>query len=1061
MQTNKMTAVRRALLWSAGLRPGILLFFAPLLLCSFALNASAAWMSFSFTNSDNTTPYTNYSKLYKVDDTDNGKSVIPQGLPMRITPAADGRFTNQLAFGNWFVTNNALHGAIKFRAPQDAGPTVYFFLDPGVIISGPGYNVTLVMPGGTNGPLTQNQITNALGYLPATPAQFYLLSTNDIDAGRITGVLIITNMTGDAWGLSNLNAANLVGASAFALTVSNNVVTSSNALGTATAAVQTYATGVSNNVVTEHTYAIGVSNVAAGGSSGFALAVSNNVVTSSNALGTATAAVQTYATGVSNNVVTEHTYAVGVSNVAAGGSSGFALAVSNNVVTTSNANAGASAAVQTYATGVSNNVVTEHTYAVGVSNVAAGGSSGFALAVSNNVVTTSNANAGASAAVQTYATGVSNNVVTEHTYAVGVSNNVVTTSNSNAGASAAVQTYATGVSNNVVTEHTYAVGVSNVAAGGSSGFALAVSNNVVTTSNSNAGASAAVQTYATGVSNNVVAEHTYAVGVSNNVVTTSNANTTASAAVQTYATGVSNNVVTEHTYAVGVLNNVVTTSNANAAASAATQATFNASLATFFVSSTNVLVSTNAGTATAKGIWAWNGAVYTNHETLAYRSFVGGQWSTYTNGIELYRGTNGAALGVTDTPIVGAGPGPGFYVGGYFSVNGYVNTAISTNGAVVFQNTAATFKQFASDNGLVYSDGAGILHAYNLVAAGTFSSANGQFLIDLFGNVTAPSFSGTGTNLTGLNPTNMVSGSLPATVTNTGPVLPAQIYGAVSNAVTATTASNVINLPASFGSTVTNGNLVIVGQTNLVISNLKATQINFSSAADNLTLDHVQVGSFPQIDCVTFNGSKYTVVNDSTFAGCWDVDAGLTGPSVWNNDTIILSDVSAPNYSAGMHAHMISATNSTLTLNGGSVDMTSGVSSNFFTANGANVVNALIEIPTGFSTNFVGRIYGTAFNHTQAAGSVPIQAIYNPDGATNIFGWYFDNGVLTFLNGTNVYKPYNPANQTFTGSGAGLTNVPPAAISGGWTGIVTNWQSTVFSNRLYYSGGVVTNVTYP
>ena len=52
----------------------------------------------------------------------------------------------------------------------------------------------------------------------------------------------------------------------------------------------------------------------------------------------------------------------------------------------------------------------------------------------------------------------------------------------------------------------------------------------------------------------------------------------------------------------------------------------------------------------------------------------------------------------------------------------------------------------------------------------------------------------------------------------------------------------------------------------------------------------------------------------------------------------------------------------------------------------------------------------------------------------------------------------------FTGNGAGLTNIPPTGISGvaaGYSGIVTNWQNTTYSNRLYYCSGVLTNVTIP
>ena len=183
----------------------------------------------------------------------------------------------------------------------------------------------------------------------------------------------------------------------------------------------------------------------------------------------------------------------------------------------------------------------------------------------------------------------------------------------------------------------------------------------------------------------------------------------------------------------------------------------------FFVSSTNVLVSTNAGTLAARGVWAWNGTGYTNHETLAYRNFVAGQWSTYTNGIEIYRGTNGAALGVTDTPIGGAGPGPGFFVGGYFTIAGYLNgPLITTNGDLVFNNQP--WVQFDA----IYSQS---ITATNLSVSG-----------DIYGGT----FHGDASSLFLMHPESLASGSLPTNAINTGPILPAQISSAVSNAVTAT-----------------------------------------------------------------------------------------------------------------------------------------------------------------------------------------------------------------------------------------------------------------------------------
>ena len=96
--------------------------------------------------------------------------------------------------------------------------------------------------------------------------------------------------------------------------------------------------------------------------------------------------------------------------------------------------------------------------------------------------------------------------------------------------------------------------------------------------------------------------------------------------------------------------------------------------------------------------------------------------------------------------------------------------------------------------------------------------------------------------------------------------------------------------------------------------------------------------------------------------------------------------------------------------------------------------------------------------------------IYNPDGATiRLYNCtantnlVYDpsNGVSgTLLTPSGVYS-YPGGTLGIVGSGSGLTNIPPASIVGGWSGIVTNWQSTVRSNREYYANGIVTNVSYP
>ena len=85
--------------------------------------------------------------------------------------------------------------------------------------------------------------------------------------------------------------------------------------------------------------------------------------------------------------------------------------------------------------------------------------------------------------------------------------------------------------------------------------------------------------------------------------------------------------------------------------------------------------------------------------------------------------------------------------------------AVTNNQPNVNFTGTTTNQAFASDANLIYSSGAGLLHVYNLVDAGTLSASAGQFTIDLLGNVIATSFSGSGTNLTGIGTNSWTAGA--------------------------------------------------------------------------------------------------------------------------------------------------------------------------------------------------------------------------------------------------------------------------------------------------------------
>src|SRR6185312_13923521 len=118
------------------------------------------------------------------------------GVPLRVTPTADGSITNTLAQNNYLATNAYLGQGIVFRVPLDSGPTVYSMYD--LRISG--YNTFVTIGGGanTNAPTFDN-ITNALGGLPIFTTALPALTNKFI-------TLVEATNTANALTLSSSNA---------------------------------------------------------------------------------------------------------------------------------------------------------------------------------------------------------------------------------------------------------------------------------------------------------------------------------------------------------------------------------------------------------------------------------------------------------------------------------------------------------------------------------------------------------------------------------------------------------------------------------------------------------------------------------------------------------------------------------------------------------------------------------------------------------------------------------------------------------------------------------------
>lgn len=175
---------------------------------AFCLPAHAAQVLACFTNSV-MQPDTNVF-LYIPKDTNAAAadgSFRTIGLPIRVTPAADGRATNTLAQGHYLVTNAVLGRGFMIRVPNDTGATLYCATcgpnNNATNLAISGYNTYVTIVYGTNPAPTFDGVTNALGFLPLTALQTTNASSNFMALNALPTSLWSTSAT--LW-LSNLVA---------------------------------------------------------------------------------------------------------------------------------------------------------------------------------------------------------------------------------------------------------------------------------------------------------------------------------------------------------------------------------------------------------------------------------------------------------------------------------------------------------------------------------------------------------------------------------------------------------------------------------------------------------------------------------------------------------------------------------------------------------------------------------------------------------------------------------------------------------------------------------------
>lgn len=151
-----------------------------------ASSAPAAFVYFQFTTATGAAN-TNWFKITQCSATANADGTYTTlGIPIRITPNSSGYAVTNLQQNNYLVTNALGGPQYVIRVPLDSGPTLYngsctyFTCTNGLIISSSssGLNTFVTIEYGTNPPPTYNEITNSLGFLPASITQLNTASNH-------------------------------------------------------------------------------------------------------------------------------------------------------------------------------------------------------------------------------------------------------------------------------------------------------------------------------------------------------------------------------------------------------------------------------------------------------------------------------------------------------------------------------------------------------------------------------------------------------------------------------------------------------------------------------------------------------------------------------------------------------------------------------------------------------------------------------------------------------------------------------------------------------------------
>lgn len=204
--------------------------------------------------------------------------------------------------------------------------------------------------------------------------------------------------------------------------------------------------------------------------------------------------------------------------------------------------------------------------------------------------------------------------------------------------------------------------------------------------------------------------------------------------------------------------------------------------------------------------------------------------------------------------------------------------AVTNNEPNVNFTGTTTNQSISSDNNLIRSSGTGTLNTYNFTNTGTLSSANGQFVVDLFANVTAASFTGSGSNLTGIG-TNAWSSAAYIWALSLAGGSGTYNYNALSNTPTSWPGSSITSAvaTATTANGLQSGFTLTVDTVGLDVANRQTNQpyaTVYGALHQSLSNDTVRVnpGWFNEVNQIEVPSGVHLVIQD--------------GATVYNNSTL-------------------------------------------------------------------------------------------------------------------------------------------------------------------------------